>query len=305
MYGAREVRVVRVSARRGVPARATAFGAAPVPRGPRARAGARSDRTLATRAAPKCPPSRRPQSATEAACCAWPHPSSPAPRSPLRRRVRTALPTAAATKAYRERHTRRVTQTHGVTSNRAANRAPAKHLRSVRHTSEHRLDADADALEPRALRLARIAQPHSGGLEVRVILACRRSVSEQAVAARGVQPPVAGERWRHSPHRCRPHGRLGRGRAASAATVAGVGSADSVRIRETPGLAMGTIDLQPASRDSEPSSRSIGSRPRSQTSAFVGTRLGTRAERRARAGGRTRHGGGAWPSSATIGPTTS
>jgi hypothetical protein len=49
----REVRVVQVIAARGVPARATALGAAPAPRAPRARAGARSHRTLATRAGAK------------------------------------------------------------------------------------------------------------------------------------------------------------------------------------------------------------------------------------------------------------
>jgi hypothetical protein len=105
-YGGRQVRVAQLIAGRGVRVRATAFGAASAPRAPRARAGARSDRTLATRAAPRSPPYRRPQSATEALCGVCPHPSSPASSSPLRRRVRTGVLTTLATRAYRRRPAR-------------------------------------------------------------------------------------------------------------------------------------------------------------------------------------------------------
>jgi hypothetical protein len=98
----REVRVVRLIARRRVPVGVSAFGAASVPRAPRARAGARSDRTLATRAAPGFPPLGRPQNATGAPCDARRHPSS----SPLCRRARSWRLTALTTRAYRRRQTR-------------------------------------------------------------------------------------------------------------------------------------------------------------------------------------------------------
>jgi len=133
------------------------------------------------------------------------------------------------------------------------------------------------------------------------------------VAARGVQPPVAGELGDIRHIVAVPRGRLGRGRAESAATVADVGSADSVRIRETPGLAMGIIDLQrrqPGPRAEQPRDRlqAAVANEKCQRRASTGSSERDRAralERRARAGGRTRHGGGAWPSSATIGPIAS
>jgi hypothetical protein len=89
-----------------VPARATAFGTAPAPHAPRARADAHPHRTLATRAEPKPPPPGRPQSATGAPCGARPHPSSPAQPSPLRRRVRLRRLTTPATRAYPQQQTR-------------------------------------------------------------------------------------------------------------------------------------------------------------------------------------------------------
>jgi hypothetical protein len=93
-------------ATRRVPARATAFGAAPAPRAPRAQAESHPHRTLATRAEPKPPPPGRPQSATGAPYGAWPHPSSPAQPSPFRRRVRLWRLTTSATRAYRQQQTR-------------------------------------------------------------------------------------------------------------------------------------------------------------------------------------------------------
>jgi hypothetical protein len=85
-----------------VPVGVTAFGAASVPRAPRARADARSDRTLATRAAPRFPPPGRLQTATGAPCGARRHPSS----SPLCRRVRSWRLTALTTRANRRPQTR-------------------------------------------------------------------------------------------------------------------------------------------------------------------------------------------------------
>jgi hypothetical protein len=93
-------------ATRRAPARATAFGTAPAPRAPRARADAHPHRTLATRAEPKPPPPGRPQSATGAPCGARPHPSSPAQPSPLRRRVRLRRLTTPATRGYPQQQTR-------------------------------------------------------------------------------------------------------------------------------------------------------------------------------------------------------
>ena len=104
--GGRDVRAVQLIATRRVPARATAFGAAPAPRAPRAQADAHPHRTLATRAEPKPPPPCRPQSATGAPCGARPHPSSSAQPSPLRRRVRLWRLTTLATRAYRQQQTR-------------------------------------------------------------------------------------------------------------------------------------------------------------------------------------------------------
>ena len=138
-----------------MPLRATARGAAPAPRGPRARAGARSQRTLAIRAALRPPPRRRPQSATEASCGVYLHPSSPAPSSPLRRRVRRGVRTALATRAYRERYRR----ARCASSWRYVEQGREARYRGTRaqrgNALGHCLDALAEALKPRALSLLR------------------------------------------------------------------------------------------------------------------------------------------------------